>query len=225
MNNTVLQARGITKEFIDGEQKLHVLRGVDLTLKAGETIAIVGDSGSGKSTLLHILGCLARPTEGELTLLGKRVESASDGELTKVRSNDLGFVFQMHYLLPEFNALENVSLRLLAAGLKPEDARKQAQELLERVGLGERLGHSPLKLSGGEQQRVAVARALVANPKIVLMDEPTGNLDQQTSDRLLELVFSLAEGLGISFLIVTHDRQLAQRADRYMTLTEGQLSS
>jgi len=225
MNSTVLSAQGITKEFIDGERKLQVLRGVDLTLNAGETIAIVGASGSGKSTLLHILGCLARPTEGELTLLGNRVEAASDAELTKVRSHDLGFVFQMHHLLPEFNALENVSLRLLAQGLKPEDARKQAQELLEKVGLGERLGHSPLKLSGGEQQRVAVARALVANPKIVLMDEPTGNLDQETSNRLLELIFELAKGLNISFMIVTHDHRLAQRADRYMTLTEGRLSS
>ncbi len=225
MKKTVLQARGITKEFVDGERKLNVLRGVDLTLDAGETVAIVGASGSGKSTLLHILGCLDRPTEGELTLLDKRVEAASDAELTKVRSLDLGFVFQMHHLLPEFDALENVSLRLLAAGLKPEEASKQAQGLLELVGLGERLHHSPMKLSGGEQQRVAVARALVANPKIVLMDEPTGNLDQQTSNRLLELVFSLSNEMGISFLIVTHDTRLAQQADRYITLTEGRLSS
>lgn len=222
---TVLESRGVTKRYIGGDGvALDVLRGVDLRVESGEMLAIIGESGSGKSTLLHILGGLDRPTSGEVLLSDRRLSERSDEELAAVRNRGVGFVFQFHHLLREFSALENVSLPLRIAGQSPSDAEARARSLLERVGLGGRLHHRPGELSGGEQQRTAVARALAAAPGVVLADEPSGNLDHANGERLHDLLAEVVRDLGVGMVVVTHNMSLADRARAVYQLKEGKLS-
>jgi lipoprotein-releasing system ATP-binding protein len=223
MSEAVLVASGVERFFQDGERRLEVLSGVDLEVAPGETVVVVGASGTGKSTLLHILGALDRPTAGRVRIGERWFEDLSVRELAHLRNREVGFVFQMHHLLLEFSALENVMLPLMARGESPAESKRRAEGMLGRVGLADRLTHSPAKLSGGEQQRVAIARALVGGPKLVLMDEPTGNLDPGTAGRILDLVFDLAGVDGTSFVVVTHDARLAARADRALSLSGGRL--
>ncbi len=206
----------------DGRE-LHVLRGVDLEIESGETIAIVGPSGAGKSTLLHILGALDRPTTGAVRIAGRGVAGLTDRQLARFRNELVGFVFQFHHLLRDFSALENVMLPRLVAGASREEAENRARELLEEVGLGERLSHRPGKLSGGEQQRVAVVRALANEPPLLLADEPSGNLDTETSQRLHDVLFALVDDHGSALVVVTHDRELAGRTGRVLRLVGGVL--
>jgi lipoprotein-releasing system ATP-binding protein len=222
---TVLESRGVTKRYIGGDGvALDVLRGVDLRVGAGEMLAIIGESGSGKSTLLHILGGLDRPTSGEVLLSDRPLSDRSDEELAAVRNRGVGFVFQFHHLLREFSALENVSLPLRIAGTSSRDAEARARSLLERVGLGARLHHRPGELSGGEQQRTAVARALAAEPGVVLADEPSGNLDLANGERLHDLLAEVVRDLGVGMVVVTHNMSLADRAHAVYQLKEGKLS-
>ena len=222
--NALLEARAIRKVFRGGDgQPLEVLRGVDLDVRRGELIAVVGASGAGKSTLLHLLGALDRPTSGDLWLEGSRYADLDPAGLAEVRNGKLGFVFQFHHLLREFTALENVMMPLLIAGLPERGARSRAEELLSEVGLAGRMTHRPAELSGGEQQRCAVARALVHDPALVLADEPSGNLDHANSERLHEIFFRLARELEAAVVVVTHNRQLAARADRILWLEDGRL--
>lgn len=222
---TVLESRGVTKRYIGGDGvALDVLRGVDLRVASGEMIAIIGESGSGKSTLLHILGGLDRPTSGEVLLSDRLLSDRSDEELASVRNRGVGFVFQFHHLLREFSALENVSLPLRIAGRTPAEAESRARTLLERVGLGGRLHHRPSELSGGEQQRTAVARALAAEPGVVLADEPSGNLDRANGERLHDLLAEVVRDLGVGMVVVTHNMSLAARARAVYQLKEGRLA-
>jgi lipoprotein-releasing system ATP-binding protein len=216
-----LAAERLHKEYPGGAGPLRVLKGVDLTVQAGETVAIVGASGAGKSTLLHLLGGLDRPTHGEVILSGRYLSRLGDAELSEVRSRQLGFVFQFHHLLMEFTALENVAMPLLIQGVADEEARERAAGILTEVGIGQRLEHRPSALSGGEQQRVAVARALVHEPIVVLADEPSGNLDRANSEMLHDLMFELAGGKGVAFVVATHDEGLARRTDRVMHVEDG----
>ncbi len=207
---------------MDGRE-IAVLRGVDLALRKGETRAIVGPSGAGKSTLLHLLGALDRPTAGEVLLGDRPVAELADAELAALRNRFVGFVFQFHHLLRDFTALENVMVPQLVAGRDRRAAESRARELLEQVGLSARAGHRPAKLSGGEQQRVAVARSLANEPPLLLADEPSGNLDVDTSERLHDLLFRLVERHGTAMVVVTHNRSLAARADRVLRLASGVL--
>ncbi|MDQ2889327.1 MAG: ABC transporter ATP-binding protein [Gemmatimonadota bacterium] len=221
---TVLESRGVTKRYIGGDGvPLDVLRGVDLSVQAGEMLAIVGESGSGKSTLMHILGGLDRPTSGEVFLSERSLAGRSDEELASVRNRGVGFVFQFHHLLREFSALENVALPLRIAGRSPSEAEERARALLGRVGLAERLHHRPSELSGGEQQRTAVARALAAKPGVVLADEPSGNLDHANAERLHDLLVEVVRDLGVGMVVVTHNISLAERARAVYQLKEGKL--
>ena len=222
----VLQAKRLRKVFVGGDgSELVVLDGVDLEVRRGEAVAIVGASGAGKSTLLHLLGGLDRPTSGEVVLEGRSIGLLPDVELAAVRNARIGFVFQFHHLLREFSAHENVALPMLIGGAGHDVAMRRAGELLEEVGLGERLEHRPAQLSGGEQQRVAVARALANAPALLLADEPTGNLDAHTSDRLHDLFFRLREEHGAALVLATHNRELADRADRILRVRGGRLES
>jgi lipoprotein-releasing system ATP-binding protein len=222
---TVLESRGVTKRYMGGDGvALDVLRGVDLRVASGEMLAIIGESGSGKSTLLHILGGLDRPTSGEVLLSDRVLSDRSDEELASVRNRGVGFVFQFHHLLREFSALENVSLPLRIAGRPAAEAEARARALLERVGLGARLHHRPSELSGGEQQRTAVARALAAEPGVVLADEPSGNLDRANGERLHDLLAEVVRDLGVGMVVVTHNMSLADRARAVYQLKEGRLS-
>ncbi len=222
---TLLEVRGVRRRYPSGDAGwLDVLTGVDLTLARGEVVAVVGASGSGKSTLLHCLGALDAPTDGEILLDGVAYGALDQAALAELRNRRLGFVFQFHHLLREFSALENVMMPLRIAGWDAARARSRAEELLAAVGLAGRMTHRPAALSGGEQQRCAVARALVHDPALVLADEPTGNLDHANGVLLADLFFRLARELETAVMIVTHNRQLAQRADRVLLLDEGRLA-
>ncbi len=219
----VLEALGVSRSFTEVRGELTVLRGVDLQVGSGDRVAIIGASGSGKTTLLQILGGLDKPTGGDVRVRGQSLFGLTEGDRDQLRNRTLGFVYQFHHLLPEFTAIENVAMPLLIRRLSPDDARIQAAEVLGRVGLGERLDHKPSELSGGERQRAAVARALVTRPAVVLADEPTGNLDGATGERVFELMLELNRELATSLIVVTHDLRIARRMDRVMELIDGKL--
>jgi lipoprotein-releasing system ATP-binding protein len=220
---SILACEGVHKHFVEAGQRLEVLRGVELQVRAGETLAIIGASGSGKTTLLQILGGLDLPTRGTVRLMDQAFADLSDAARGDLRNRALGFVYQFHHLLPEFSALENVAMPLLVRRTSAADARREAQWFLDRVGLGQRLTHRPAQLSGGERQRAAVARALVTRPKLVLADEPTGNLDGRNAEGVLELMLELNRELGTSLVLVTHSNEIASRMQRVLTLQDGQL--
>jgi lipoprotein-releasing system ATP-binding protein len=221
----LIALRNLSKEYVDGPRVVRVLSGLDLEIGRGERVAIVGESGVGKSTLLHILGTLDRPTGGEVWFDGENLTSKSDRELANFRNREVGFIFQFHHLLPDFSALENVMMPALIAGTPTESARRRATQLLERVGLAERLTHRPGELSGGEQQRVAVARAIVQEPRAVLADEPTGNLDPATGAGVQSLLLELNREHDITLVVVTHSASLAGAMDRTLRLRAGQIAT
>jgi lipoprotein-releasing system ATP-binding protein len=227
MNDPVfpLSLRGIKRTFVQGDRRLEVLRGITLDLRPGEIVALVGQSGSGKSTLLHIAGLLERPDEGDIVIDGKSAAAASDRDRTALRRRFLGFVYQYHHLLPEFSAIENVMLPQMLNGRGRGQARAHAAELLAMVQLKDRADHRPGRLSGGEQQRVAVARAVARRPTLLLADEPTGNLDSATGKQIIDLLVALNRNLGSTLVLVTHDPALAALADRVITLRDGRVAS
>jgi len=221
----ILDVRGLQRSFSQGGEKIKVLRGVDLSIAPGEIVALLGPSGSGKSTLLQAVGLLEGGFEGSIRILGEEVAALDNEGRTRVRRDSLGFVYQFHHLLPDFSALENVILPQLVINRSEEDARARAEKLLAALGLEHRLTHRPSQLSGGEQQRVAVARALANRPKLVLADEPTGNLDEATADIVLSQFLDLVRGQGAAALVATHNERLAKRMDRLVRLHEGQLTA
>lgn len=223
MSEIVLSAQALGQQFSEGPQAITVLTEVSFQVARGERVAIVGRSGSGKTTLLHLLGGLELPSSGRVELMGRDMASLSEAQRSQLRNQHIGFVYQLHHLLPEFTALENVALPAVIGGLKPSLAYAKARDLLARVGLSERVEHKPSELSGGERQRVALARALVNEPALVLADEPTGNLDRDTAEAIHQLIVELNESLGTSFIIVTHEARLAALAHRRLSMTGGAL--
>lgn len=223
MTPPVVQARGVGRTYTSGKETLVILRGVDLAVQAGETVAIVGPSGSGKSTLLHLLGTLDRPTTGEVWIDGMPTATLSDGALAQLRNLSVGFVFQFHHLLSEFSAHENVQFPSFIARRGGAESRRRADELLELVGLADRAHHRPSELSGGERQRLAVARALFAQPRLLVADEPSGDLDRDRARALHDLLLDLARSRGVAVVVATHDGELAERADARFRLHSGTL--
>jgi len=223
MTDSVLEARDVGKQFQQGPVTLEVLKSVNLAILAGERLSIVGASGSGKTTLLQVLGGLDRPSQGQVLVNGKDIHSLGEKERGELRNHAIGFVYQFHHLLPEFSALENVAMPLLVRRMKTSEAKDRAAEILKRVGLGERLTHRPHQLSGGERQRAAVARALVTQPKLVLADEPTGNLDGKNAEGVFELMLELNRERRTSLVLVTHDLRIAARMDRTLEIEDGSL--
>jgi lipoprotein-releasing system ATP-binding protein len=219
----VLNCSNVSKSFTDGGLSVNVLQDINLNVKSGEQIAIIGSSGSGKSTLLHLLGGLDNPTQGQIWIAGKQMNKLSAAKRAIWRNQNLGFVYQFHHLLQEFTALENVSMPLLIRGCSTKEAKEKAADILIKVGLEKRLQHKPGEMSGGERQRAAVARALVSNPKCLLADEPTGNLDQRTADQVYESMLNLNQTIGTSLILVTHAPDLAARMDKILRLVNGKL--
>ena len=221
--SSLLEVRGLYKSYGSGTAKVEVLKGIDLAVESGDTVALVGPSGAGKSTLLHLMGTIDRPSAGEVLFDGKDIFALSDQPLASFRNRSIGFVFQFHHLLPEFTALENVMMPLLIGGTKKALAEGTARGLLDDVGLTHRVTHRPGELSGGEQQRVAIARALVRSPRILLADEPTGNLDMKTSEEVHALLYSIQKQTGISLVIVTHNERLAAGMGRTVRIVDGRI--
>lgn len=221
--NFVLQVNGLRRTFQQGHKSLEILRGVDIEVRPGELVGLVGVSGSGKSTLLQAIGLLDRQDQGEIRIDGIETSELSDDRRTAIRREKLGFIYQFHHLLPDFSATENVSLAFRIAGESNNASQEAAIDLLQSLDLGERLDHFPSSLSGGEQQRVAIARALAASPSLILADEPTGNLDEETAARVFDLFVKSVREKGVAAIIATHDRALASKMDRQLTLTDGQL--
>jgi len=217
----VLACQQLRKSFHEGEQTVHVLQGVDLQLAQGERIAVIGSSGSGKSTLLHLLGGLDTPTSGDIMIEGRSLIGLSAAQRGEIRHQSIGFIYQFHHLLPEFSALENVAMPLLLGSLSMAKVKERAQQFLKKVGLSDRAHHKPSQLSGGERQRVAIARALVSHPKLVMADEPTGNLDSDNAEHVQALLMSLNKELGTALLVVTHDRHLAKMTGEVMQMDHG----
>lgn len=223
MATELLTCEDVSKSYRDGHHDLEVLQGINFSLQEDELVAIVGSSGSGKSTLLHCMGGLDRPSRGRILFRGKAIDRWSSKALADWRNQELGFIYQFHHLLPEFTALENIAMPLLIQGQSARQAQQRAEQLLVRVGLAQRGNHRPAELSGGERQRVAIARALANQPALVLADEPTGNLDDETAQQVLELMLELNRESGTCFVIVTHDQQLAARLPKQVQLHHGQL--
>ena len=225
MSEASLGLDGVTRTFLQAGNELNVLRGASAEISAGETVALVAPSGAGKSTLLHIAGLLERPTSGEVRIGGKACSTLADDRRTALRRTEIGFVYQFHHLLPEFSAAENIIIPQMLAGEPKYRAKTRASELLDLVGLADRASHRPAKLSGGEQQRVAIARALANLPSVLIADEPTGNLDEETADRVFDLLLQLTRDTGIAALVATHNPDLASRMDRTLRLENGLLES
>jgi len=223
MSDPVLSIRGLERSYVTGAGKLTVLRGVDLDVQPGEIVGLIGPSGSGKSSLLHAAGLLEHPDAGRITILGRDCSDLPDRDRTRVRLTTIGFVYQFHHLLPEFSALDNVALPQMIAGKSRREAQARAKVLLDELGLAERVNHQPAQMSGGEQQRVAVARALANSPRLLLADEPTGNLDPATSGAVFENLYSLARKSGVAVLVATHNLELARHMDRVFALKDGHL--
>ncbi len=219
--SNIVEVNDVYKSFDQGEHHLEILKGINLKIASGEVVALVGASGAGKSTLLHIMGLLERADSGDVVMSGIPTRDLNDIKRTKIRRHEIGFVYQFHNLLPEFTALDNVVMPQLIAGVSKQKAKERAQELLEKLGLAERVTHRPAELSGGEQQRVAIARAVVATPKLILADEPTGNLDENTGNGVMDMLLMLSKEEGISALIATHNNKLAQRMDRIVQIKDG----
>lgn len=225
MTDAVLTSINLAKSFTDGGLQTHVLDNINLSVNKGDRLAIVGSSGSGKSTLLHLLGGLDTPSQGQVLVNGEDIHALNHKAASRLRNQQLGFVYQFHHLLPEFTAVENVAMPLVIGGEAPAPAQEKARDLLEKVGLGHRLEHKPSELSGGERQRAAMARALITEPACLLADEPTGNLDHRTAQSMFDLLLQLNADLGTALVIVTHDTELAGKMDRIMTLMDGVLQS
>jgi lipoprotein-releasing system ATP-binding protein len=225
MSDLVLAIRGLERAYVSGDRTLQVLNGADLDVARGEIVGLIGPSGSGKSSLLHAAGLLERPTAGQIFIEGRDCSALSDRVRTRIRLSTIGFVYQAHHLLPEFSALDNVALPQMIAGRSRKAARARAEELLSRLGLAERIHHQPAQMSGGEQQRVAVARALANKPRLLLADEPTGNLDPTPSAAVFENLYELARSEGVAALVATHNLELARHMDRVLALKAGKLET